>query len=344
MNYVIDVIISLRATLLTLVYFLVARTGVDAVTCSAGGNECASTAYSYCKTLTPICACADIAPDASGTCTPKVCTLDSECIALDANSKCTSGSCTCTDSYYLDGADDEASCVANPVGTTCALGECSGLTGQVCDNTLDSPVCACADGFKDVSSTCTVNAVGDTCTASGYECMTVSNAFCSTSACACGAAFTGDPCVGATCSTSADCITLDANSECVGTACACKANYAVSLKGTSGDCQPGVGATCTASGSECQNLLGGYCATTVCACADIMAASVTVCAATSCTADATCTALDANSECIKDMCVCKSGYALDGTSKSCVATGGSNAITASIAVMLMSLLVSVLQH
>ncbi|XP_052799176.1 uncharacterized protein LOC128230774 [Mya arenaria] len=143
-----------------------------------------------------------------------------------------------------------------------------------------------------------------------------------------------------------DCTTLDPNSVCDATTtkCACKATYGISPGGISGDCQPGVGATCTASGSECQYLLGGYCETTVCACADIMQAIGTMCETKSCTADTTCTTLDANSECMKDICVCKSGYALDGTSKSCVATGSSNAITASIAVMLMSLLVSVLQH
>ncbi|WAR02198.1 hypothetical protein MAR_008756, partial [Mya arenaria] len=169
-------------------------------TCSAGNNECATTPNSHCVLSTTTCTCATIAPDVGGTCTPTTCANDGECTTLDANSKCTAGSCTCTDSYYLDGADDVATCVAKAVGATCALGECSVTPGQVCDNTLASPVCACALGYKDSSGTCTANVEGDTCTKDGYECIAAGSAFCdtsgTTSVCACGAVYTLTGCVG----------------------------------------------------------------------------------------------------------------------------------------------------
>ncbi|WAR02178.1 hypothetical protein MAR_008736 [Mya arenaria] len=242
-------------------------------------------------------------------------------------------------------------------GTTCSANgnECAAIANSFCDVT--NTVCKCVDIATEdaATSTCPLTAVGETCTASGSECTTITNGFCDTSGaasvCACGTVYSLANCIGADCSTNgdSDCTGVDPNSVCVGSAaCGCKATYGIHAAGTSGLCQPGVGATCTASGSECQYLTGGYCDTTatpVCACADIMMVQNTIfCEAKSCAADSTCTTADANSECVKGLCACKSTYELDGTSKSCVATGGSNAITASIAVMLMSLLVSVLQH
>ncbi|XP_052799170.1 G surface protein, allelic form 156-like [Mya arenaria] len=291
-----------------------AEAAVAGTTCSANGNECAAIANSFCDVTNTVCKCVDIATEdaATSTCPLTACPNgDSDC--SDANSECstTSSTCTCTSAYYLDGADDANLCVGKPVG--------------------------------------------ETCTASGSECTTITNGFCDTSGaasvCACGTVYSLANCIGADCSTNgdSDCTGVDPNSVCVGSAaCGCKATYGIHAAGTSGLCQPGVGATCTASGSECQYLTGGYCDTTatpVCACADIMMVQNTIfCEAKSCAADSTCTTADANSECVKGLCACKSTYELDGTSKSCVATGGSNAITASIAVMLMSLLVSVLQH
>ncbi|WAR02126.1 hypothetical protein MAR_008684 [Mya arenaria] len=210
--------------------------------------------------------------------------------------------------------------------TTCGANgnECANIANSFCDVT--NSVCKCVDIATEdaATNTCPLTA----CPNGASDCSADTNSECSatTTTCTCKAAYHLDGaddanlCVGKHCTSTltAGCIELDPNSECVSNACACKANYALSLKGTSGLCQPGVGATCTASGSECQHLLGGYCDTTatpVCACADIMPASGDVCVSTSCTADSDCTA-DTNSECIKDMCVCKSGYALDGTSKS----------------------------
>ncbi|WAR02180.1 hypothetical protein MAR_008738 [Mya arenaria] len=186
--------------------------------------------------------------------------------------------------------------------------------GQVCDTTLTSPVCACDNGYTATAGACVANVVGGTCAASGYECSALSGGYCKT-----------------------------------GTGCACSAIY--DLSGTSCTAKR-VGVTCTSSGGECQYILAGYCDTTtnanapVCACAAIADIASQTCNFKACTADAFCTAIDPNSECIKGNCLCKSGYDINGsgTSNKCEQQSGSEAITASFVMVMACLVISFLQN
>ncbi|XP_052801684.1 uncharacterized protein LOC128232260 [Mya arenaria] len=330
------------------------ETAVGGTTCSLGGNECSGIANSFCDVPNLVCKCVDIATEDTGasTCPLTVCSSDPT-LCTDANSECLSSTaCACKTLYELSGGDNANACTAK----VCTAGgsECSG-TGQVCDTTLTSPVCACDNGYTATAGACVANVVGGTCAASGYECSALSGGYCKTgTGCACSAIYdlSGTSCTAKSCSAAADCTGIDPNSDCSGGSCDCAATYAIFNTGTSDMCQPGVGVTCTSSGGECQYILAGYCDTTtnanapVCACAAIADIASQTCNFKACTADAFCTAIDPNSECIKGNCLCKSGYDINGsgTSNKCEQQSGSEAITASFVMVMACLVISFLQN
>ncbi|XP_052799162.1 multiple epidermal growth factor-like domains protein 11 [Mya arenaria] len=386
------------------------QAAVSGTTCTAGGQECAAIANSFCDTVTnDYCICVDIATEGSSDdCGFTDCSSDdSVCGTADTNSECVSSTeCACSQGYELTGADDQNECIAKVVGSSCSSdadcaqtsdtvcntvsgtcaceaqfeattagactaktvgdsctpggGECNDIAEGECNTVLTNPVCSCGYGYTGSSgaSSCTANVVGATCTSDGYQCTPITWGYCNIAVaspeCGCAAITTasGTTCSVTACTADATCEALDSNSACTGGSsneCECVANYEIFADGTSNKCQPGVGATCSSAGGECMHLLGGYCDTTttpsapVCACGDIFDVSGgTSCYFKSCAADATCTALDANSECVKDMCMCKSGYSIN-TSKLCSMTGGSDGIKASIVAMLGCLVLSYLR-
>ncbi|KAH3874294.1 fibropellin-1-like isoform X1 [Dreissena polymorpha] len=211
------------------------------------------------------------------------------------------------------------------VGTTCALNaDC--LANGHCGSNLK---CACYPTYTGASgaATCVALAIGGTCTATGRECSGLANSYCNTGVsapvCACATIYpTSTSCTAKTCSNGAtDCTGVDGNSQCTsGGTCECKTNYGIFSSGTKATCQPGVGATCTSSGGECGNLPGGYCntatSTAVCACGVIYTAAATACTTKVCEpGSTTCSTLDANSECGKGYCVCKSGLTIGSDGK-----------------------------
>ncbi|KAH3873025.1 hypothetical protein DPMN_036250 [Dreissena polymorpha] len=254
--------------------------------------------------------------------------------------------CICDTSKYMvkNAAADTCDCATGytgtaptclgKVGTTCALNaEC--IANGYCGS---DKKCACKPTHAGASgaATCTALATGGTCTATGGECSGLANAYCNTGVaapvCACATIYpTGTSCTAKTCAGGAtDCTGVDANSQCTGGNCECKANYGIFKMGIKATCQPGVGATCTASGGECGNLPGGYCNTAVaapvCACGAIYTAAAPACTTKVCEPGSTyCSGLDANSECGKGYCVCKSGFTI-GSSGKCTSSGASTVV------------------
>ncbi|KAH3793394.1 hypothetical protein DPMN_146902 [Dreissena polymorpha] len=173
------------------------------------------------------------------------------------------------------------------------------------------------------------NVVDTVCTNGGTECSGIAHALCdiATFKCKCAAYSTATTttCTATACTANATCVTPDANSECSGASsadkCRCKTGY--SLASTDAKCYKDVTSTvCTATGKECDSIINALCDTTAlkCKCGGISSMIANTCTGKTCIAAATCTALDANSECsgtaATDKCQCKSGY-LMGTDGKC---------------------------
>ncbi|XP_052267508.1 fibropellin-1-like isoform X2 [Dreissena polymorpha] len=225
--------------------------------------------------------------------------------------------CTALDTCAVSGAICSAATTGGTLSCNCDTSK------HLVQTTGGANTCECGTGYTGTVPTC-LGKVGTTC-ALNADCL--ANGHCGSNLkCACYPTYTGASgaatCVALACSNGAtDCTGVDGNSQCTsGGTCECKTNYGIFSSGTKATCQPGVGATCTSSGGECGNLPGGYCntatSTAVCACGVIYTAAATACTTKVCEpGSTTCSTLDANSECGKGYCVCKSGLTIGSDGK-----------------------------